>query len=56
MGYGVDNVGTPIGNHKRGVVMEQSQAKIGGFKQRAADWETMRYPEAYKEDAKDVVS
>ena len=35
--------------------MDQIEAKIEDLKQRAADRETMRYPEAFKEDATDVV-
>ena len=35
--------------------MEQLEARIEDLKQRAADREAMRYPEAFKEDATDVV-
>ena len=35
--------------------MEQIEAKTEDLRQRAADGETMRYPEACKEDATDVV-
>ena len=35
--------------------MEQIEARIEDLRKRAADRETMRYPEAFKEDATDVV-